>query len=352
MYKPALIYIEKEIAELAYTRHILAKFSGTKKEVVEDINKLIKEHKKELYDKKTQPLLLAKQRGRFLEKCPGTKEHICCNYYTLNIAVGCPFDCTYCFLQSYTTNPFYTVYVNLEDMLAELREKIPTSRKIRIGTGEFTDSLALEEFTDFAKIYVPQILKLSPNIILELKTKSANISWLKDIGFQEQLVIAWSVNPPEIVASDEKYAAQLSERINAAKQAISLGYKIALHFDPIIYGKDWANKYQEVIGLLKNNLDPKKIYWLSLGILRFTPSLKPIIEKKFPNSTIVYGEFFPGKDKKMRYPEPIRLKIYEQMLEMLRSWGSDLPVYFCMESPQIWAKTLGKANKTINHLFS
>jgi spore photoproduct lyase len=352
MYKPAVIYIENDIANYEYTQHILAKFPETKKEFVTDINKLIKEHKHKLYDKKDQPLLLAKQRGRFLEKCPGTKEHICCNYYTLNIAVGCPFDCTYCFLQSYTTNPFYTVYVNLEEMLAELEQKIPTNKKIRIGTGEFTDSLALEEFTDFAKLYVPKILKISPNIILELKTKSANINWLKDINCQQQLVIAWSVNPPSIINSDEKYASTLPERISAAKEAVKLGYKIALHFDPIIYSQNWESEYKKVIDQLKANLTPANIYWLSLGILRFTPSLKPIIEKKFPRSNIIYGEFFPGKDKKMRYPEPIRLKIYTKMLEMLKAWDPNLPVYFCMESPEIWAKTLGKTNKTINHLFS
>lgn len=352
MYKPAVIYIENDITNYEYTQYILAKFPKTKKEFVTDINKLIKEHKHELYDKKNQPLLLAKQRGHFFEKCPGTKEHICCNYYTLNIAVGCPFDCTYCFLQSYTTNPFYTVYVNMEDMLTEIKQKVPTNKKIRLGTGEFTDSLALEEFTDFAKTYVPKILKDNPNIILELKTKSANINWLANIGFQDQLVLAWSVNPPVIVAGDEKYTETLNNRINAAQEVIKLGYKIALHFDPIIYSSNWAENYQQVINLLKASLDTNKIYWLSLGTLRFTPSLKPIVEKKFPESTIIYGEFFPGKDKKMRYPEPLRLKIYNKMLEMLKIWSPNLPVYFCMESPEIWAKTLGKANKTINHLFS
>lgn len=350
MYKPEIIYIEKEIKDLKYTQHILSKFPKVKKEIIEDINKLIKSQNNIIYDKSNQPLLLAKQRGRFLEKCPGTKEHICCNYYTLNIAVGCPFDCTYCFLQSYTNNPFYTVYVNIEDMLAEITQKIPVNKKIRIGTGEFTDSLALEEFTDFAKTYVPLILKDNPNIILELKTKSANIDWLNNIGFQNQLVIAWSVNPEIIVKNEEKYSDTINARIKAAKTAIDLGYKIALHFDPIIYRGYWEDEYKQVIELLKENLDPKKIYWLSLGILRFTPTLKPIVEKKFPESKIIYGEFFPGKDKKMRYPEPIRIRIYQKMLTWLKAWDKAIPVYFCMETSEVWQKVMGGHPQEANEL--
>ncbi len=355
MYKPKIIYIEKDIQELEYTKHILVKFPQTPKEVVADIEKLIKAERAVIYDKLDQPLLLAKQRGSFLEKCPGTKEHLCCNYYTLNIAVGCPFDCTYCFLQSYTNNPFYTVYVNMEDLLSELNQKVPKNKTIRIGTGEFTDSLALEEFTDFAKTYIPRILCENPGVILELKTKSANINWLKNIGYQDRLIIAWSVNPAEIVNNEEKYSASLSDRITAARHTIDQGYKIALHFDPIIYIEDWAQKYAQVVELLAKNLDPAKIAWLSLGILRFTPSLKPIVEKKFPNSRIIYGEFFPSRDKKMRYPEPIRIKIYQKMLSLLKNWYPDLPVYFCMESAAVWLAVIGglpqKANK-LNHLFS
>ncbi len=356
-YKPKKIYLEKEIAENAYALKILSKFPEVAVDIIDDVAKFIKEENKKgsIYDKREQPLLLAKQRGSFFEKCPGTKEHLCCNYYTLNIAVGCPFDCTYCFLQSYTNNPFYTVYVNLEDMLAELKSKLVPGKKIRIGTGEFTDSLALEDISGFAREYVPRILALDPQIVVELKTKSDNIDWLAGFGYQDQLVLAWSVNPPEIIAKDERYAVRLEQRIDAAAKAIELGYKIALHFDPIIYAAGWQEKYFKVIDLLQEKLDPQKIAWLSLGLLRFTPSLKPIVEQKFPDSKIIYGEFFPGADKKMRYPEPLRIAVFKKMAERLHDWSDELPVYFCMESSSVWQAVLGglpaSANK-LNHLFS
>jgi spore photoproduct lyase len=348
--RPELIYIERDIAGLPYTQTILQNFPEARKEFISDIRELIRQNKKTVFTKARQPLVLARQRGRFLEKCPGTREHICCNYYTLHTALGCPFDCTYCFLQSYSNNPYYTIYVNLDDMLAELRARI--HGRIRIGTGEFTDSLALEMYTQFVYTYVPLICAVSPDITLEFKTKSAEISWLDSLEdfTRQQLVIAWSLNPQKLIDSAEHGAAPLLDRILAAKTAAEQGYRVALHFDPIIYAPGWQEQYQTVLDLIAQNIPPEKIAWLSLGTLRFTPALKPIIEEKFPDSTIIYGELFPGQDKKMRYPEPIRVKIYRHMLRQIAAISPQLPVYLCMESPEVWQKVYNQLPAQVENL--
>ncbi|MDR1453616.1 MAG: radical SAM protein [Candidatus Margulisbacteria bacterium] len=350
--RPEIIHVEKEIAALPYTQAILQKFPGARVEFIDDLRALIRQNKKAVFTKAGQPLVLARQRGRFLEKCPGTQEHICCNYYTLNIAAGCPFDCTYCFLQSYSNNPYYTIYVNLDDMLAELRGKV--RGKIRLGTGEFTDSLALEPYTQFVRTYAPQICAVAPEITLELKTKSGwTLSETEAAAleqFRSQIVLAWSVNPQNLIASDESGAAPLAARIQAARSAVQQGYRVALHFDPLIYSPDWQAEYQTVIDLLKQNIPAEKIAWISLGTLRFTPALKPIIEQKFPASTIVYGELFPGRDKKMRYPEPLRIKIYRHLLKQIAASSPRIPVYLCMESPEIWKKVYNQLPAQVENL--
>jgi spore photoproduct lyase len=287
-----------------------------------------------------------KLKKQFLRKCPGTKDHICCNYYTLTAAMGCPFDCTYCFLQSYTGGRDYFTYENLEDMLEELRSKINPAQPIRIGTGEFTDSIAMEAQTGFIEKYVPQILAISPNITLELKTKSAYLDFLPTVGFQKQIVIAWSLNPQSIIDADEKGAASLCERFAAASKAVALGYRVAFHFDPIVFSSDWEEKYKPVVDELKVRFSTATVAWISLGALRFTPKLKPIVEKRFPESTLLYGEFFPGDDGKMRYPEPIRIRLFKQMYE----WLSEYPVYLCMESPEVWRAVFGERPENIKNL--
>jgi spore photoproduct lyase len=43
----------------------------------------------------------------------------------------------------------------------------------------------------------------------------------------------------------------------------------------------------------------------------------------------------------MRYFKPIRLDLYAFMKENLEKWYPDLCLYFCMESDDVWNKTLG-----------
>ena len=65
---------------------------------------------------------------------------------------------------------------------------------VRLGTGEFTDSLALDPLTGFSTA-LAETLRAVPNVIVELKTKSraiANLLRLEDTG---QLVVSWSLNP-------------------------------------------------------------------------------------------------------------------------------------------------------------
>ena len=58
-------------------------------------------------------------------------------------------DCVYCILQAYLNNPWLSFFVNIEDLFVELEVALgrEPERFFRIGTGEFTDSLALDSLT-------------------------------------------------------------------------------------------------------------------------------------------------------------------------------------------------------------
>ena len=80
------------------------------------------------------------------------------------------------------------------------------------------------------------------------------------------------------------------------------------------------------------------------------PALKSKIRKRHRNSRILDGEFVPGLDGKMRYFKPVRIEMYAYMAEMLRSWYGDLGLYLCMESHDIWQKSLGWSPKNTEGL--
>lgn len=282
-------------------------------------------------------LLLCKNRGAFFKPCPGTREYRCCDYHVLNIGMGCPMDCAYCILQAYLNNPWLTFFVNTNELFAELDLAFTRTNQFwRIGTGEFTDSLALDHITGLSPLLI-RYMRDKKRGVLELKTKSVAINHLAGLDHNGRTIIAWSLNAPAIMAKEEIRTASLDERLAAARQVAAMGYKVAFHFDPIIYHHGWQEGYAATIKKLFATVPAEKIAWISLGALRFLPPLKAITLTRFPGSTFFHEEFITGLDNKKRYFRPLRVEMYTHLLAELRAVASPHTcLYFCMESDEIW----------------
>lgn len=300
-------------------------------------------------------LFLSRFYGKRLKPCPGTSNHICCGYYVINPITNCPMDCSYCVLQGYLNNPFLNLYTNWDDLLLEIEVFLSKNSKslLRLGTGELSDSLALESIFPISQFLIP-FFSERRNGILELKTKSDQIAPLLHLDHRGRTIISWSINPPNIIEDEERGTALMEERIGAAKRCQEKGYPLGFHFDPIIYYRDWEKGYQETILQLFKQIDSKRIVWISLGGFRYPSKLKTIVEERFPETKIFLGELFPGRDGKFRYLKEIRIEIYQKMVGWLREMASDLFIYLCMESQEVWEKVFGWApenSKHLNHLF-
>jgi len=133
----------------------------------------------------------------------------------------------------------------------------------------------------------------------------------------------------------------MKKRMKAAKRCQEEGYIIGFHFDPLIYQANWKEDYTKVVELMDQYIDPKGIMWMSLGCFRYIPTLKDIIRKHHPESKIMNGEFITGLDGKKRYFKPIRIKMYAFMRELINQWYNNIGLYLCMESHEVWEKSLG-----------
>ncbi len=288
-------------------------------------------------------LLLCKNRGVFFKPCPGTREYTCCGYQVLNIGMNCPMDCVYCILQAYLNNPWLSFCVNIEDMFAELDKVLLNQPEqfYRIGTGEFTDSLAIDSLTGLS----PRLIKYmsdKSNAVLELKTKCNIIEQLEHVPHNGRTVVAWSLNSPVIMAKEELRTATLDERLEAAAKVAEWGYHLAFHFDPIIYHDNWQQGYRETIRRLFQAIPADKVAWISMGALRYLPSLKNIATERFPSSSFFYEEFINGLDNKYRYFRPQRVSMYQFILGELQKYAAGRTcIYFCMESSEIWQEVFG-----------
>lgn len=337
------LYVERDCLEYAYAREIIDR-SGLPATIIDtgDTPALAGFSPQNLTEGKRH-LFLAKNRGRFFKPCPGTREYQCCGYHVLNIGMNCPMDCVYCILQAYLNHPWLSFFVNIEDMFAELDQALAAepNKIFRIGTGEFTDSLALDRLSCLSP-HIVRYVSRTNNAYLELKTKSAMVDNLEGLDHRNRTIVSWSLNSPAVALREEIRTAGLADRLAAAGRCSDWGYTLGFHFDPVIWHQDWEAGYRSTIRQLFQTVDPEKIAWISLGALRFLPSLKPIATARFPGSRFFYEEFVEGLDNKSRYFRPRRVEMYKVIVEELLKYASGRTcIYFCMESDAIWREVFG-----------
>ena len=165
-----------------------------------------------------------------------------------------------------------------------------------------------------------------------------------DIEEKGNAVIGFSVNPQTHIAAYEPGASALSERLDAAGRALEAGYRLAFHFDPIFFSELWEEEYLDLVQAL-GRFPSERIAWISLGTMRYTPGLKDALGEQ----PFLYEEFVAGRDGKFRYPQKLRIRIYDKLHGALKAKFS-APVYLCMESPAVWRRVFGEALGKIDRL--
>lgn len=291
----------------------------------------------EVPDNKTS-IYIADEQNTFVHRCPATKIYRCCNYYVADISEGCPFDCTYCILQAYLNHEYIKVYSGFDIVKREIAD-LPKDRFFRLGTGELTDSLALDHIFNFSG-YIAEIINKSDNILFEFKTKSANIVNLINCN-PKNLMVSWSLNPPEIMASEEFLTAKIEDRLAAAKECAQAGFGIGFHFDPLIWHAGFEENYAKVIKMMADAVPETSVKYISVSTFRFIPELLDTVRRKFDSSHLLESEYVRSLDGKMRYFKPQRAYMLDFFVKEVRKYWKNAFIYFCMEHESLWKRILG-----------
>jgi spore photoproduct lyase len=357
---PEHVCVDRAVMQKPSAIRILNAVKGATVDIVDDVRLL--KHPRDLSVAK-RTLLLTSHRGEAFKGCQGMGAgHLCCGYLTLDLISGCPMECSYCILQSYlANNPVTTAYVNTDEILAQVGEFLDRypNRFFRIGTGELSDSLALDPIVDNARVLIPFFARRR-NAILELKTKTDFVDHLLELEHGGRTVFAWSVNTPEIIAAEERGTASLDERLAAARKAAAAGYGVAFHFDPIVMRstvEETVEVYRAIVDRILDEISNDAIAWVSLGLLRYPPELAEVARKRFPETRIFDGELVPVGGK-MRYPRFLRQEVYRPLWERLASEIPERKLYLCMETPAVWQRidpsisTSGGIEKRLCHTES
>jgi spore photoproduct lyase len=262
----------------------------------------------------------------------------CCNLLTLDAVENCGFDCSYCSIQSFYHGDEVRFDSRFAEKLAAL--EIDPQRIYHIGTGQSSDSLMwgnqggmLDALLAFAERH--------PNVILELKTKSKNISHLLKHRVPPNLLCTWSLNPQAVIANEEHLTASLDERLGAARRLADKGVLVGFHFHPMIRYDAWQDDYGALFQRLTRSFDADEVALVSLGTLTYIkPVIKQLRERPDFKSRILQMPMVES-DGKLSYPEAIKQEMFGFAYRSLAAWHGRVFFYLCMENPRLWPLVFG-----------
>lgn len=304
----------------------------------------------------TDPANMKRENGAHndCECCPNPEKYlallrttpvktVCPNFYLLDHARGCNFDCSYCFLRDIEYNrKERRIFSDKDALLAELTEwlKHDDLETFLANAGNMTDSLSFENarplWGDLVEFMRENAEKRGRPHCLLVVTKAGPS--LCGAFFErppcKNIIISFSINAPEAAEKHEQGAATPEERLEAARRLKEQGWRVRIRLDPMIKGYD----YDWVIGQIRE-LAPERV---TLGTLRADPTLMPEVD-----GLDIFRELEkPEPDSIGRYPLTERLAMYRPAVDALKDVTS---VGLCEETEDVWdALGLDRVNKTCN----
>ena len=279
-------------------------------------------------------LALRTRKGAFVKPfCSGYRRQASSEYYIAH-AENCPCDCHYCYLQTYFESFIPTLFVNAEEMFHEIEEVLKRLRGASyFHAGHTADSFLLHEATGLPAKLV-ELFERHEDASLELRTKRAHIS-LPPISENKNIIVSWTILPQKHIEMFETNTPALPDRLRAAADCASRGYKIGIRMDPIILYGAWQTHYNDTLYELRKALDESLIESFVLGAFRYYGRMKEVIRARFPASELLLGEFVPCADGKYKYFKNKRIALYEELRALIRKHYRRCPIHLCMETPEV-----------------
>ncbi|HIP30822.1 MAG TPA: hypothetical protein EYG93_02945 [Sulfurospirillum arcachonense] len=273
-----------------------------------------------------------------LGSCPvASPKTRCCNLLTLDAVESCGFDCSYCSIQSFYNENKIGFDKNFATKLKTL--KLDANKTYHIGTGQSSDSLMwgnkhgiLEALFEFAK--------KNKNVILELKTKSDNITYLLENDVPKNILCTWSINTPTIIKNEENLSASLEQRIQSARKLADKGVLVGFHFHPIVVYENYLSEYKQTVDILLENFMPSEVALVSLGTLTFIkPVIKKLRSRDFKSKILQMP--MENASGKQSYPLSTKEEMFKGVYKAFKPWHNKVYFYMCMEDESLWKKVFG-----------
>lgn len=302
------IYIEETVLNHPRTRAIIKHFPDA------DVTQCARYG--EIFNRRAQNFRLQKLRpalilaGKFANHVlPSPPEYAIGgeqNYYFSHM-LNCIYDCRYCFLQGMYQSAHYVVFVNYEDFIDAITDKIRDAGNapIHFFSGYDCDSLALDPVTGFVEAFLP-VFRAYPGALLELRTKSTQIRSLLAQEPIPNCIIAYSFTPAEIASAIEYKTPPVSKRLQALQRLQAHGWQIGLRIDPLIYQEGVKEQYEKLFEQVFQCVDTGLLHSVSLGSFRLPKSYYQALSRLYPEEVLFASPLAETGDGMVTYREAIR----------------------------------------------
>ena len=235
--------------------------------------------------------------------------------------MNCVFDCEYCYLKGMYPSANLVVFVNLEDIFAEVEKRL-AAHPVYLCVSYDTDLLALEHLTGYAARWIEFVRRMNTGgqrLRIELRTKGTGGSLWQTVRPEAGVICAFTISPQQVIDAYEHGTASLAGRLAGAEAAMEQGFSVRLCFDPMIYCNDWKNHYDAMLAQVCGTLDLEKLSDVSVGTFRISQDYLKKMRKNEPDSAVVQ---FPYQNDGgvYHYPTALMEEMEQYMTEKLAAY--------------------------------
>ena len=220
--------------------------------------------------------------------------------FRIDLAVGCPAHCQYCYLAGSLSGPPVTrAYANLPEIFAAVPSHVGagtiTSRSAeRSAEGTtfeascYTDPLGIEHLTGALSDAIVHFGRIGADgsAGLRFTTKYDAVDGLLDLEHGGRTRVRFSVNAEVITRRFEGGTARLADRLAAMGRLAAAGYPVGLTIAPIMPVDDWREAYDALLSGAAEALPDGADLTVELITHRFTPGSRDVLLGWYPATSL------------------------------------------------------------------